>query len=105
MDTAAIILSGRRTKTLALIKVRLQVPPAAAKDVIGDVRVAGPRAERPKRRSESPTDLAAPMDQLDAWLGTSLGPENLRAEVRMRAEAPWKICVRASSRISRANCR
>ena len=24
----------------------------------------------------------APMDELDAWLGTSLGPENLRAEVR-----------------------
>ena len=24
----------------------------------------------------------APMDDLDAWLGTSLGPENLRAEVR-----------------------
>ena len=22
------------------------------------------------------------MDELDAWLGTSLGPENLRAEVR-----------------------
>ena len=24
----------------------------------------------------------APMDELDAWLGTSLGPEHLRAEVR-----------------------